>query len=106
MQFDGLNGIGETGLRDQVNRRYLQTFGTAGAIGLLAGFTSRGSDFGSFRSSVADQTSLIGMQILQRHLNRLLEITIRAGHRVNVRFMQDVLLPRADTWVVSSPVDG
>ena len=106
LEFEGLNGIGETGLRDQVNRRYLQTFGTAGAIGLLAGFTSRGSDFGTFRSSVADQTSLIGMQILQRHLNRLPEITIRAGQRVNVRFMQDVLLPRADAWVVSSPVDG
>ena len=106
LEFGGLNGIGETGLSDQVNRRYVQTFGTAGAIGLLAGFTSRGSDFGTFRSSVADQTSLIGMQILQQHLNRLPEITIRAGQRVNVRFMQDVLLPRADSWVVSSPVDG
>ena len=46
------------------------------------------------------------MQILQRHLNRRPEITIRAGHRVNVRFMQDVLLPRADAWIVSSPADG
>ena len=106
LEFAGLNGIGEMGLRDQVNRRYLQTFGTAGAIGLLAGFTSRGSDFGTFRSSAADQTSLIGMQILQRHLNRLPEITIRAGQRVNVRFMQDVLVPSADAWIVSSPVDG
>ena len=106
LEFAGLNGIGEVGLRDQVNRRYLQTFGTAGAIGLLAGFTSRGSDFGTTRSSVADQTSLIGMQLLQRHLNRLPEITIRAGQRVNVRFMQDVLVPSADAWVVSSPVDG
>ena len=34
------------------------------------------------------------MQILQRFLNRLPTITIRAGHRLRIWFTSDVLVPR------------
>jgi len=36
-QFKGLDQIGATGLRDQVNRHYLQVFGASIAIGAIAG---------------------------------------------------------------------
>ncbi|MDE2879238.1 TrbI/VirB10 family protein, partial [Candidatus Palauibacter soopunensis] len=35
LEFTGLNQVGESGLRDQVNRRYLSTFAAAGAVGAL-----------------------------------------------------------------------
>ena len=38
-QFQGLNQIGETGLRDQVNHHYLQIFGVSMAIGAVAGLS-------------------------------------------------------------------
>ena len=38
-KFQGLNQIGETGLRDQVNHHYLQVFGVSLAIGAIAGFS-------------------------------------------------------------------
>ena len=34
------------------------------------------------------------LQILQRFLNRLPNITIRAGHRLRIWFTSDVLIPR------------
>src|SRR5207237_10255557 len=36
-RFKGLDQIGETGLRDSVNRHYLQVFGASLAIGAIAG---------------------------------------------------------------------
>jgi len=36
-QFRGLNQIGETGLKDQVNNHYLQIFGSSIALGIIAG---------------------------------------------------------------------
>ena len=92
--FAGLNGRGETSLKDQVDRHYVQLFGTAGAVGLLAGFTQQG-DQGSqgFRSSMSDQMANTSLQILSQFLNRRPDITIRAGHRVNVWLTSDVLVP-------------
>ena len=92
--FAGLNGLGETSLKDQVNRHYLQLFGTAGAVGLLAGFTDRNtSGQQGFRSSVSEQMANTSLQILGQYLNRRPDITIRAGHRVNVWLTSDVLVP-------------
>lgn len=92
--FVGLNGIGETSLKDLVDRHYLQLFGTAGAIGLLAGFTqSSGEGSGGFRSGVSEQMANTSLQIVSQYLNRRPDITIRAGHRVNVRLTSDVVIP-------------
>ena len=38
-KFQGLNQIGETGLRDQINHHYLQVFGASLAIGAIAGLS-------------------------------------------------------------------
>ena len=99
MEFAGMNGLGETSLRDQVNRHYLQMFGAAGAVGVLAGFAQSGGQ-GQFRSAVSEQMASSSLQIVSQFLNRLPEVTIRAGHRVNIRLMEDLLVPAEAAWEV------
>ncbi len=102
LPFAGLSQAGEAGLKDQVNRHYLQTFGAAGAVGVLSGLMLRGSQtygFGQPAGEAARMESgraLAGasMQILSRYLNRLPSITIRAGHRIRIYFTSDLLVPR------------
>ena len=94
LEFTGLNSIGESSLRDQVDRHYIQLFGVAGAIGALAGFTRGGGGPDSFGSAASEQMAASAVQIVSRFLNRLPTITIRAGHRLNIRLMSDVLVPR------------
>ena len=99
MEFAGMNGLGETSLRDQVNRHYLQMFGAAGAVGVLAGFAQAGGQ-GQFRSAASEQMANTSMQIVSQFLNRLPEVTIRAGHRVNIRLMEDLVVPAGAAWDV------
>ena len=99
MEFAGMNGLGETSLRDQVNRHYLQMFGAAGAVGVLAGFAQAGGQ-GQFRSAASEQMANTSMQIVSQFLNRLPEVTIRAGHRVNIRLMEDLVVPAGAAWEV------
>ena len=99
LDFRGLNQAGESGLKDQVNRHYLQLFAATGAVGVLSGLTLRGSNpyaGGSqgFRAGAGQGFGLAASQVLQRFLNRLPSITIRAGHRLRIWFTSDVLLPR------------
>ena len=99
LEFHGLNQVGEGALRDQVNRHYLSMFTAVGAIGVLSGLTLRGSDpyaggAGGFRAGAGQGLAQTATQILQRFLNRLPTITIRAGHRLRVWFTSDVLVPR------------
>lgn len=98
LNFAGLNSIGETSLRDQVNNHYLMTFGTAGAIGVLAGLSSGGGGDGQFRSAMSEQMAAISLTMLQRFLNRVPEVTIRAGHRVNIYLTSDLVFPDYATW--------
>ena len=100
MEFAGLNGLGETSLRDQVNRHYLQMFGAAGAVGVLAGFTRAGATQNGFRSAASEQMAATSLQIVSQFLNRLPEVTIRAGHRVNIRLMDDLVVPAEAAWEV------
>ena len=46
-QFKGLNEIGETGLRDQVNNHYLAIFGASLAIGAIAGLAQANTQYGA-----------------------------------------------------------
>ena len=99
LNFAGLNSMGETSLRDLVNRHYIQTFGTVGAIGLLAGLTqSSGVTTGGIRSGMSEQMAAMALAMMQRFLNRPPEVTIRAGHPVNVYLTSDVLFPPHATW--------
>jgi type IV secretory pathway VirB10-like protein len=99
-QFKGLNQIGETGLRDQVNHHYAQIFGVSLAIGAIAGLAQADTRAGGFQSSsdayrqgVASSLSQSSLRILDRYLNVLPTLTIREGHRVKVYLSDDLLLP-------------
>jgi len=99
-RFQGLNQIGDVGLRDQVNNHYLRIFGVSlaiGAIGAVAeggasgALTASGSDL--MRQGFAQSTAQSSAQILDKFLNVLPTITIREGHRVKVYLSGDLALP-------------
>jgi type IV secretion system protein TrbI len=99
-QFRGLNQIGETGLKDSVNRHYLQVFGASAAIGALSGLAqwgTRGSydrDFGdTSRQSAGGGLAASAGRVLDRYLNVLPTVTIREGHRIKVYLTNDLYLP-------------
>jgi type IV secretion system protein VirB10 len=100
-QFQGLDQIGEEGLKDKVNNHYLQIFGTSIALGVVAGasqitqgggtITTSGSQ--GFTNGAAASVSQSAATILDRFIQIPPTITIREGHRVKVYFTQDLLLP-------------
>jgi type IV secretory pathway VirB10-like protein len=100
-QFQGLDQIGEEGLKDKVNNHYLQIFGTSIALGVVAGasqitqgggtITTSGSQ--AFTNGAAASVSQSAATILDRFIQIPPTITIREGHRVKVYFTQDLLLP-------------
>ena len=97
-QFTGLNQVGETGLKDQVDNHYLAVFGAAAAVGVLSGLAAQntvayGTAADRIRAGTGAGMAQQGMAITERFLNRLPTVTIRAGHRVRVYFTSDVLVP-------------
>ena len=99
LSFHGLNQAGESGLKDRVNRHYLQLFAATGAVGVISGLTLQGSNpyaggGQGFRAGAGQGFGQATSQILQRFLNRLPTITIRAGQRLRIWFTSDALLPR------------
>jgi len=99
-QFQGLDQIGDTGLRDKINNHYLRIFGTSLAIGALGAvaetgtgsvFNESGSDL--MRQQFASSMAQSSEQILDRFLNILPTVTIREGHRVKVYLSGDLALP-------------
>jgi type IV secretion system protein VirB10 len=108
-EFNGLNQIGDAGLRDKVNHHYLATFGAAAAVGLITGLAQYLGNVGLragddnqtviIAGGVGDAASQATVQVMNRFLNRLPTITIREGHRVKVYLTSDLELPayeRAD----------
>jgi type IV secretion system protein VirB10 len=98
--FQGLNQIGDAGLRDQVNNHYLRIFGASLAIGAIgaiaeggtsANLTASGGDL--MRQGFAQSTAQSSAQILDRFLNILPTVTIREGRRVKVYLAGDLALP-------------
>ena len=99
LDFHGLNQVGEGALKDQVNRHYFSMFAAVGAVGIISGLTLQNSNpYGggaqAFRAGAGQGLGQAAEQILQRFLNRLPNITIRAGHRLRIWFTSDVLVPR------------
>jgi len=99
-QFKGLNQIGDTGLRDQVNNHYLRIFGVSLAIGALGAVSevgtagalnATGGDL--LRQGFAQSTAQSSAQILDKFLNIMPTVTIREGHRVKVYLAGDLALP-------------
>ena len=99
LDFHGLNQIGEGALKDHVNRHYFAMFASVGAIGIISGLTLRGSDpyaggRQGFQAGAGQGLAQGATSILDRFLNRLPTLTIRAGHRLRIWFTSDVLVPR------------
>ena len=99
LEFAGLNQIGEGALKDQVNRHYVAMFASVGAVGVISGLTLRGSDPYAggrqrFQAGAGQGLAQGATSILDRFLNRLPTITIRAGHRLRIWLTSDVLVPR------------
>ena len=101
-QFTGLNERGDAGLKDQVNRHYLQLFGASMAIGALSGlaqYSTRSGSSGAYSFSDAYGQGLGGSlaassgRILDRFLNVLPSVTIREGHRLKIYLTSDLDLP-------------
>ena len=107
--FQGLNQIGDAGLRDQVNNHYFRIFGASlaiGAIGAVAvggtsgALTASGTDL--MRQGFAQSTAQSSAQILDKFLNVLPTITIREGHRVKVYLSGDLALPDYSNHTIPS----
>src|SRR5262245_37498129 len=102
-EFNGLNQIGDAGLRDKVNHHYLATFGAAAAVGLISGLAQYLGNLGLgagdddrtviIAGGVGDAASQATVQVMNRFLNRLPTVTIREGHRVKVYITSDLELP-------------
>ena len=112
-QFQGLNQIGETGLRDRVNHHYLQVFGVSIAIGAIAGLGHANTQYGAtanaadaYQQGVASSLSQSSLRILDRYLNVLPTFTIREGHRVKVYLSDDLLLPAYDAHPLRIDLQG
>jgi type IV secretion system protein VirB10 len=102
-QFQGLNQIGETGLRDQVNHHYLEIFGVSIAIGAVAGLSEGGTQYGftesatgQYRQGFASSLSQSALRILDRFLIVLPTFTIREGHRIKIYLASDLAVPAYD----------
>ena len=99
LAFHGLNQIGEGALKDHVNRHCLSMFASVGAVGIISGLTLRGSNpyaggAEGVRAGAGQGLAQGATNILDRFLNRLPTITIRAGHRLRIWLTSDVLVPR------------
>jgi type IV secretion system protein VirB10 len=101
-KFAGLNERGDAGLKDQVDRHYLQLFGASIAIGTLSGlaqYSTRSGASGAYSfsdaygQSVGGSLAASGGRILDRFLNVLPTVTIREGHRLKIYLTSDLDLP-------------
>jgi type IV secretion system protein VirB10 len=99
-QFKGMNQIGDTGLRDQVNNHYLEIFGASLAVGAIGGVAEAGSDglltesgTQSMEQGVGESLGQTSQRILDKFLNILPTVTIREGHRVKIYLSGDLEVP-------------
>jgi type IV secretion system protein TrbI len=99
-QFKGMNQIGDTGLRDQVNNHYLKIFGASLAIGAIGGvaearsgavLTQSGTQ--SFQQGIGESLGQTSQRILDKFLNILPTVTIREGQRVKIYLSGDLAVP-------------
>lgn len=99
-QFKGMNQIGDTGLRDQVNNHYLKIFGASLALGAIASIAQPGSgglltQFGtqSIQAGVGQSLGQTSQRILDKFLNILPTVTTREGHRIKIHLSGNLSVP-------------
>ncbi len=101
-QFQGLNQLGDTGLKDKVDNHYFRIFGVSIALGFLGAISQRELEYPF--DSAGPQFARSAAQILDRFLNMLPTVTIREGHRVKVFLTQDLKLPAYDAHGIPSDI--
>jgi type IV secretory pathway VirB10-like protein len=109
-QFHGLDQVGATGLKDQVNNHYVEIFGASIALGVISGaaeatsFNSGINESGSeaYRQGISSSLAQSGSTVLDRFINIPPTITIREGHRIKVYITQDLLLPAYENHSIPS----
>lgn len=94
----GLDQQGAIGVKDKVDRHYLETFGAAAAVGLLSGLGQLAT--GGYRrdgtviiTSSTDSVAQATSQTMAHFLNRLPTVVIREGHRLRIYLTSDVVIP-------------
>jgi type IV secretory pathway VirB10-like protein len=100
-QFKAMNVAGETGLKDIVNRHYMQIFGAAAAIAAIGAVQSVGNSINAldatfssqYRQTFAQQMGQAANQILARFINILPTFIIREGAKVKIYLSNDIILP-------------
>jgi type IV secretion system protein VirB10 len=101
-KFQGLDVVGQTGLRDLVNHHYLQIFGASLALAAVSATTQIGNNGGAYgtydwgvsmRNGVSESLGQSGQRVMERFLNVLPTFTIRERSRVKVMLSGDLLLP-------------
>ena len=101
-QFPGLNERGDAGLKDQVDRHYLQIFGASIALGTLSGLSqyatrsASNADYGfsdAFGQGAGSSLATSTARVLDHFLNVLPSVTIREGHRLRIYLTRDLDLP-------------
>ncbi len=93
LEFSDLDQTGAAALRDQVDRHYFSTFLAAGAVGAISGLALAGAPPYGVRAGVGQGLGQSAASTLDRFLNRLPTVTIRAGHRLRIWFTADVPVP-------------
>jgi type IV secretory pathway VirB10-like protein len=100
-KFQGLDVVGQTGLRDQVNHHYVQIFGASLALAAISATAQIGnnSSYGTYdwgtqmRNGVSEGLGQSAQRVMERFLNVLPTFTIRERARVKVMLAGDLLLP-------------
>ena len=101
-KFQGLDVVGQTGLRDLVNHHYVQIFGASLALAAVSATTqigNSGGNYGSYdwgvqmRNGISQGLGQSAQRIMERFMNILPTFTIRERARVKVMLAGDLLLP-------------
>lgn len=116
LQIGGMPGMdaeGYSGFRDQVNNRYLETFGSAILVALIgtgidmalpqtnaSPFQNQNSPEDAARRNFADTFARVADQTITRNLDVQPTLEIRPGYQFNVFVEQDIVFPGAfnSTW--------
>jgi type IV secretion system protein TrbI len=100
-KFQGLDVVGQTGLRDLVNHHYVQIFGASLALAAISATAQIGNNasYGTYdwgtqmRNGVSEGLGQSAQRVMERFLNLLPTFTIRERARVKVMLAGDLLLP-------------
>ena len=100
-KFKGLDVVGQIGLRDLVNRHYMQIFGASLALAAVSATAQIGnnSSFGAYdwgvemRNGVSEGLGQSAQRVMERFLNILPTFTVRERARVKIMLAGDLLLP-------------